>query len=342
MIQKVEGSTTTNYTYASYNRLSSAGNATNLNAAVLPPTLMNYNSTDGVAASVPYNATLYNGTIITVGGSPKAGLSPDAAMYSRPYIGGYMTANGCQPNNYCTATAGKGEISFPGTSASVIPSGNFLEGTLNFKSDDCCHNGIDYAIRSAHVLYPDGTHGVVADMWKVCEGITYGCGVASATELTAFILDIYGLSNSQPIYLQIQTTSTTIYWLYSYDGVNWMQYYSYVPPSSFTHDLYLGTDTIIDYPYFTAYFYQFGVWAQSAFYATLNVDFQNPSYYRNWAWTAIPTAESIYGPHSYIDNTWTYSSSTWYLDATVQNSSPTTTFYYSSCCYLAENIHLWG
>ena len=82
--------------------------------------------------------------------------------------------------------------------------------------------------------------------------------------------------------------------------------------------------------------------AQSAFTGTFNVNFQNPSYYRNGAWTAIPTAWSIYGAYSYYDGSWKYASSTWYLQANYPNSSPTVTFYYSSSGYLGDLVRLWG
>jgi hypothetical protein len=316
-------------------------NATDMSAAILPPVLMRLNNATGIVESVPYEATLYNGSRITVAASP-------GSLYNRPYVGGYMTANGCQPNTYCPASEVKAAISFPGTNPSSIPSGNFLEGTVNLQGQDNYWNGRDYAVRAAHVLYPNGAHGVVADMWQTCEGAPYGlvppgCGYnPGATELMALILVIYGLPASQVIYVRIQTTSTAINWLYSYDGNTWMQYKTFTPPSTFIRALYLGTRTILAGPYYTAFYYQFGVWAQTAFQATFNVKFQNPSYYRNGVWTAILTAQSIWGPHTFFDETWTYSSATWYyVNAAYPNPSPTVTFYWSGST-LPENVRLWG
>jgi hypothetical protein len=106
------------------------------------------------------------------------------------------------------------------------------------------------------------------------------------------------------VYVKIISTSITLTWYYSFDGANWYQYDSFVPPPSYNHNLYLGT--INEgwpwcQPYGYVYYYQFGAWAQSAFSGTFNVQFVNPSYYMNGVWTAIPTAESIYGEHSYFD-----------------------------------------
>lgn len=50
------------------------------------------------------------------------------------------------------------------TSPSSIPSGNWLEGTINLQGEDSKTTGLDYLIRAAHVLYPNGAHGLVADM----------------------------------------------------------------------------------------------------------------------------------------------------------------------------------
>ena len=338
--------------------------APNFNAAVFPPSLMSYNNATGTTTAVPYVATLYNGTQITVGGSPAPQtassdgrttpmsstgqvqpLCSPCQLYSRPYIGGYMSSEGCSPNTDCNSNYAEAEISFPGTSPSVIPSGNFLEGTINLHGADCCTGGRDYLIRAAHVLYPNGVHGVVADMWRTCEGGNW-CGLfASATELTAYILDIYGLSVNQPIYLEIGTgTNGIVGWLYSYDDVNWMQYYSYTPGGGFINSLYLGTLSGNSHNQLNgeSYYYQFGVWAQSTFTGTFNVDFQNPSYWMNGGWTAIPQAYSIHGPNSYFDNTWALSSNSWNLDANIPSSSPTVTFYYSSCCSIGDLQKLWG
>lgn len=197
-------------------------------------------------------------------------------------------------------------------------------------------------MRAAHVLYPNGNHGVVADFWKVCEGYLFGCGAASATELMAYVLVIVGLSDSQQIYVRIQVTSTVINWLYSYNGATWYQWQSYTPPSTFIHSAYLGTNSIINPPYFTAFYYQFGVWAQSAFTGSFTVSIINPSYYRNGAWTAIPRAFSIYGPDTYFDESWVLASKTWGLCSAPPYPSTYVYFWYQSGCTLGEVVRLWG
>jgi hypothetical protein len=314
--------------------------AANLNAAVLPPSFYPA-STTGANSNGTYVLTFYNGTSVTVNpGNP----SPDNPLYSsRPYVGGWMTANGCQPNNYCKGTAAQAAISFPNTSPSVIPSGNFLEGTINLQGEST-QLGIDFAIRAAHVLYPNGNHGVVADMWETCEGLPFGCssgGLPYANELFASITVITGLSASQVIYVMIMVAGTTIDWFYSYNGNTWTNYYTFTPPSIFTGYLYYGTNTILAPPYFTAYYYQFGVWSQSAYSGTFNVEFQNPSYFIN-SWTTIPTAETIWGEHSFLDQTWTYSGThnNWNINANYPNPGPTVTFY-DSTSIIAENVKLW-
>jgi hypothetical protein len=322
--------------------------AAEMNAAILLPRLTQWNATLGVAQTIPYVATLYNGTQINVPASQSQQpiASPSSCsyvLYCRPYIGGYMSGIGCgNPPAYCIATEARVAIGFPGTSHTVIPSGNFLEGTISLKGADCCTHGLDYLIRAAHVLYPNGNHGLVADFWVTCEGLQYGCGLASANELMAYVLVITGLSDSQQIYVRIQTTSTVINWLYSYDGANWYQVTTWTPPSSFNHDLQIGTSYIQAPPYHAAFYYQFGVWAQSAFTGTFTVSIINPSYYRNGAWSAVPRAFSIYGPHSYFDETWSLASDTWGLCS--QPPYPGTYFYlwYQSGCTLGELVRLWG
>lgn len=322
--------------------------AAEMNAAVLLPRLAHWNSTLGVVQTTTYTATLYNGTQIDVPASESQQSSgPQSCgsfhLYCRPYIGGYMTGSGCgNPPTYCIATEARVAIGFPGTSHNVIPSGNFLEGTISLKGADCCTHGVDYLIRAAHVLYPSGNHGLVADFWKTCEGLLYGCGLPGAWELMAYVLVITGLSDSQQIYVKIQTTSTAINWLYSYDGANWYQVTSWTPPSSFNHDLQIGTNNIQSPPYYTAFYYQFGVWAQSAFTGAFTVSIINPSYYRNGAWTAVPRAFSMYGPDSFFDETWNLASNTWGLCSAPPY--PGTYFYlwYQSGCTLGEVVRLWG
>jgi len=122
-----------------------------------------------------------------------------------------------------------------------------------------------------------------------------------------------------------------------------MQYYSYTPPSDWKPYLYFGTFRTVAPPYFTAYFFQFGVWSQSSYSGTFNVKFENPSYFRNSAWTAIPTAETSYGEHSFVDATWTLSGThnNWNINANNPNPSPTVTFY-DSTSIIGENVNLWG
>lgn len=314
-----------------------ANGTNNPHAGILIPIYYRVNASDNRPTALPYQVTFYNGT------SRMESPLLDPSLYSRPYIGGWMTANGCQPNNYCQATEAKAKISFPNTSPSVIPSGNFLEGTMNLKGSDNKQDGLDYAIRAAHVLYNDGSHGVIADVWEACDGIYCSPGSPWARELYAYILDIYGLSASQPIYVQIIVSNGFLYWDYSYDGNSWTQFTSYQMPSTFISALYIGTTNIVSPPYYTAYFYQFGVWSQSVISGTWNVQIDAPSYFRSGAWTAVPTAESIAGQHSYFSETWTYASSAYYsVYANVPNSSPTVTFYYKSGWNLGENVCLWG
>jgi hypothetical protein len=327
--------------------------ATNLDAAILLPAVRTLNATSGNVESIPYVATLYNGTKLSVPAtlpSTQSQGAPLAAcqtyiLYCRSYMGGYMTSNGCQPNQYCTGTAAKAEISFPSTSHTVIPAGNFLEGTINLQGQDTTLKGTDYLMRAAHVLYPYGQHGLVADMWQDCEGVLFQCGNPYATELLAFILIINGLSDNTPIWVQIQTTSTSINWLYSYDGLSWATYQSYTPPSTFKHNVYLGTANCINGPLYLCLYYQFGVWAQQAFYGPDNsfkVMFQYPSYLKSGSWYTIPTAYSVWGPHTYFDQTWVLAQFTWGLSAAYPNTFPIVTFYYTSSGYLPENVRLWG
>jgi hypothetical protein len=226
--------------------------------------------------------------------------------------------------------------------------GNWLEGTINLQGQDSKTSGLDYVMRAAHLIYPNGVHGVVADMWKDCEGILFdGCGGASATELTAFILDISGLSANQPIYVEMKDSNNVLYWLYSYDGNTWMQYYSYTPPSTFLQVFYLGTVNIISGPYYTAYYYQFGFWSQSWFSGVyFNVEIQNPAYYQSGSWHTVQTAESMQGPYTYFDETWTYANAGFGLSSALNLPQPTPQVtFYAPCgtkCGLADNTVLWG
>ncbi|MGI0080163.1 MAG: hypothetical protein ACRECH_11115 [Nitrososphaerales archaeon] len=305
--------------------------APNFDAAVLVPALALNSSV--IQATV----TFYNGTQIILGN-----VHPDGDLYSRPYEGGWQTGS---HSTWGTTTSVQAEISFPNTNPSSIPSGNWLEGTINLQGEDSKTSGLDYLIRAAHVLYPNGVHGLVADMWKDCEGIPFdGCGGASANEITAFILDISGLSASQPIYVRMTVYGNALYWLYSYDGLNWYQYYYYTPPSSFLLDFYLGTVNIVSPPYFTAYYFQFGFWTQSWWrcFQCFYVQIQNPSYYKSGSYTAVSTAESMDGPYTFFDQTWTLSNSAFPLaEAVVPQQNPVVTFWEAKANVLANNIVLW-
>ncbi|HZW56863.1 MAG TPA: hypothetical protein VFF30_11290 [Nitrososphaerales archaeon] len=332
--------------------------ASDLNAAIFPPSYTGNSTT-------PVMITLYNGTVLTstpVGPSSVSSQSVRArpsltvepmvggSLYpSRPYEGGWQTGD---HSTWGVATAVQAQITFPSTNPSSIPSGNWLEGTINLQGQDCCITGQDYMMRAAHVLYPDGHHGVVADMWEDCEGLGTGqqCGgfPGWAKELTAFILNIYGLSAGQTIYVKMVDSSNVIYWYYSYDGNSWMQYYSYTPPSTFKQVFYLGTVSPIIYgPYFTAYYYQFGFWTQSHWNCNscFQVQIKNPSYYQSGAWHTVQTAESMQGPYTYFDQDWALSN-TGFVGATanVPQSSPVVTFYEAcgTCRGIADNTKLWG
>jgi hypothetical protein len=305
-----------------------------LNAAVLPPQF-NMTSTSNSLSSTYPTTTLYNGTIV----SP----SSDPSLFSRPYEGGYQTG---AHSSLGVATAVEAEITFVNTNPSSIPSGNWLEGTIALQGEDNTYNGLDYLARAAHVLYPNGVHGVVADFWKDCEGLSgSNCGGTSATELTAFILDIYGLSASQSIYVRITDSNNVLYWYYSYNGNTWYQYYSYQPPSTFKQVFYLGTVGIIQPPYFTAYFYQFGIWAQTAFSCKLcfEVQINNPSYYQSGGWNTVQSAETMSGPYTYFDEEWTLSNTAFTgVCYTTNAPSPYVDFIAGTSCRQANNVVLWG
>lgn len=234
-----------------------------------------------------------------------------------------MTSNGCESKSYCYATGVEAEIAFPDTSSSNIPSSNFIEGTIVVKGADSIHAGLDYLIRAGHVLYPNGDQGVIADVWEVCEGLLggagslSGCGVRTyATEMHTAQMLITGLSTSQPIWVQIQVSGTTLTWYYSYNGDTWSEYSSYTMPSTFNPSFEVGTKSV-DAGLSTAYYYQFGVFAQSAFSNPFEVEFYHISYYRNSAWTIVPTAQSVYGPNTMVDNDWVLAVSTWDLQGVI-------------------------
>lgn len=305
--------------------------APNFDAAVLIPALATNSSV--TQATV----VLYNGTEIHLSNS-----NPDGHLYNRPYEGGWQTG---PHSTLGTTTSVQAEISFPNTSPSSIPSGNWLEGTINLQGQDGKTTGLDYLIRAAHVLYPNGVHGVVADMWKDCEGVPFdGCGGSSANELTAFILDISGLSANQPIFVRMTAYGNALYWLYSYDGLNWNQYYYYTPPSSFLQDFYLGTVNIVLPPYFTAYYFQFGFWTQSWWgcFQCFYVSIQNPSYYESGLYKTVSTAESMSGPYTFFDQTWTLSNNAFAsAQAVVPQQNPVVTFWESKGKPIADNTVLW-
>ena len=305
-----------------------------LNAAVLPPqfnmTLTSYNS-----SSVYPKTTLYNGTVVNP-------LS-DPSLYSRPYEGGYQAG---AHSSLGVATGVEAEITFVNTNPSSIPSGNWLEGTVALQGQDNTYNGLDYLMRAAHVLYPSGVHGVIADMWKDCEGLSgRNCGGRSATELFAFVLDIYGLSAGQPVYVRITDSGNVMYWYYSYDGNTWYQYYSYQPPSTFKQVFYLGTVGIIQPPYFTAYYYQFGIWANSWFSCSLcfEVQISNPSYLQSGTWSTIQKAETMSGPYTYFDEEYTLASSGHSgVGYTTNAQSPYVDFFAAPTFRQENNVVLWG
>lgn len=250
-----------------------------------------------------------------------------------------------------TATSAKAEISFPNTNPSSIPSGNWLEGTISLQGQDSSPNnqGRDYLVRAAHVLYPNGNHGVVADMWEDCEGLLGdNCGTQTATELFAFIVVISGLSAGQPIYVRIDVTSnpTTLYWYYSYDGSHWYHYYTFTPPSTTIPALYVGTVSVwpFGWPYYTAYYYQFGMWSQSTFNGvTFNVDFQNPSYFQSGTWKVVAQAKTMEGPFTFFDYVWVLANGWWTHSWVGSSGSGQATFYYcSSCNGEPDNTIIWG
>lgn len=184
-------------------------------------------------------------------------------------------------------------------------------------------------------------------MWEDCEGVPgNACGKSSHTELLAFILVISGLSASQPIFVEMKDVNNVLYWLYSYDGNTWMQYDSFTPPPTFKQVFYLGTTGIFPYgyPYFTAYFYQFGMWSQSPIGCkpSVNVEIQNPSYYQSGNWHTVAQAESMQGLYTYYDYGWTLSDTSAQVNAQVPQPSPQVTFLTTCFRPLADNTILWG
>jgi hypothetical protein len=308
-----------------------------LGPAMLAPNYIPLSNETGSSQETTATVTLYNGTQFVENGQ----ASPDYSLYSRPLETGWMTG---AHSHWGTTTQVEGEISFPNTNPSQMPSGSWIEGTINLQGQTH-NNGVDWIMRAAYVLYQNGNHGVVADVWKDCEGYFFGCGQASATELTAYVVVIIGLQVAQPMFLKMAISSNTLYWYYSYDNSTWYQYQSWSIPSNFISSMYLGTVNISSGPYFTAYYYQFGVWTSQQF-NNLDFDayFQKPSFWQNGHWNSIPTAESMSGPYTYFDQTWTYSSN-YYVDlkANAPQPSPEITFYATPCCYtIKDNTKLWG
>ncbi|MCL4436262.1 MAG: hypothetical protein M1503_02720 [Thaumarchaeota archaeon] len=270
----------------------------------------------------------------------------DPWLYDRRYVAGYMTANGCPSNTFCTASEAKAAISFPNTSASVIPSGEFLEGSINLKASDNIHDGLDYSIRATHNLYPNGTHAVVGEMWETCDGLSCNTFFPYKTLLYKSLLKLDGLSADQTVYVRIRVIGDDrVRWWYSYNGTSWTEYGIYTPPTTFNEYLQIGTNPIYFGPYFTAYGYQFAASSSSMVRipGSWSVKIAQPSYNRSLTWTVVPTAKIIQGTHSLFSEDWKYAAFP-YNDvwANYPTADQSVTFYYRLGYFLPDHDTLWG
>ena len=233
-----------------------------------------------------------------------AGSSGSLVMGAPVYLGAYMDA----PAGH--ASGAEVTISFAGTNASSIQADNFLSAGIGIHAAGCCVDGIDYSYRFDLYLFHDGSEMLVASAWQVCDD-NAACGGHSWKVL--MLLDAEPFQETAPsdnISLRMEWaqihSSASVLWTYSESRGPFVNFTSFVPPSSENHDFNTGvlpggTPTAGQSG---SYFFQFGVMSRYPIgHAGWTIALTCPAIL-NVRWTCVPHARTLAGDQSFWKVFW--------------------------------------
>jgi len=211
-----------------------------------------------------------------------------------PFVGGYL--------DIPSAITKKVEItvSFPNTSPSVIPAGNYIAGGMFLQGKDKVVDNTDYGWVASLSLDHEGKFQYNMAFYETREDFVQCYWIIWQK---AVVLD--GVDPSTPVTLTMEWVEGCVEWFYTIDGnkssAGLCDVLAY--RSTIIQHFYIGT--IWDW-FKQIYFYQFGIYSETEIRnSEWTVRLEQPQYYASDdQWRLVFKAKFIQGYDSYMDNWW--------------------------------------
>jgi hypothetical protein len=274
---------------------------------------------------------------------PSEGASSPFAIAPTVYAGGFATQSIVRPQAVSVT------VSFAGTNASSIESDNFLSAGMGVHSPHCCVDGIDFSYRFDVYLFHDGSEGLVASAWEICDW-NMACGGHSWQEMMFFSEEQVNVSISSSLHLFLEWKNRTVFWSFSIDQGPASNFTSFTPISQDNPYFIVGTQGNIPAtplpprPFFPNsllsilttpsspgfYFFQYGIMSRYPIGRPgWSVSFTCPSYLVGGNWECLDHSDTLQGDQSYWKVIWRWGESYVNVAATA-NGTAGVTFSYSS------------
>ncbi|MDA4114843.1 MAG: hypothetical protein OK474_12435 [Thaumarchaeota archaeon] len=274
---------------------------------------------------------------------PGVGASSPYAIGPTVYAGGFATQAIVRPEAVSVT------VSFEGTNASNIETDNFLSAGMGVHSPHCCVDGIDFSYRFDVYLFHDGSQGLVATAWEICDW-NMACGGHSWQEMMFFSEEQVNVSISSNLHLFLEWKNRTVFWSFSVDQGPASDFTSFTPISQNNPYFIVGTQGNIPAtplpprPFFPNsllsilttpsspgfYFFQYGMMSSYPIgHPGWSVSFICPSYLVGGNWECLNHSDTLQGDQSYWKVIWRWGES--YRNVAARtNGAATVTFSYSS------------
>ena len=249
-----------------------------------------------------------------------AGSSGSLVMGAPVYLGAYMDA----PAGH--ASGAGVTISFAGTNASSIQADNFLSAGIGIHAAGCCVDGIDYSYRFDLYRFHDGSEIMIASAWQVCDDNAACGGHSWKVLMYSDAQPFRSTGPSDNVTLRMEWTRThssvSVLWTYSESRGPFVNFTSFIPPSSENHDFNTGvipggTPTAAQSG---SYFFQFGITSRYPIgHSGWTVALTCPATL-NVGWSCVPHARTLNGDQSFWKVFWRWGED--YPNTTVVSPQP--------------------
>lgn len=270
------------------------------------------------------------------------GVVPAAPGVGSLVIGAPVYAGAFMNVSASHASGARVTVSFEGTNASSIESGNFLSAGLGVHSPNCCVDGIDYAYRADVYLFHTGDERVVATGWEACDDNAACGGHSWKVLLFSHEQDLGEPGTGTNVTLGMAWSGGELAWSYSLGRGPQVNFTDYSPPAQEDHGFNTGLVRGVAWrEQAAAYFYQFGVMSRYPIgHGGWGVTFYCPSVLVPGGWTCMTHAGTLQGASSYWKVIWRWGDD--YPGVVVSSPEPGTAVFGFSPTETTPNLQgLW-